>query len=108
MTTLPRTDPHTIRLFAVADRLLAHGIEATVEYPGALAIRLGPTTELWTGLCGWDYGTVNRLNPHTNCWEPDDFEDSATVDLPVDDRETTVDAITAAWAAWVAQHTEGA
>lgn len=99
LTTIQmRTDPRTRRLYAVADQLLARGIPATVEYPGALSVRLAPTVDVWTGLTGWDYGTVSRLD-RDNCWQPD--EDAvAEVDVPEDC--TDPEQIAAAWAAFAA------
>lgn len=89
---------HLNLLNAVADRLNAAGVSATVEYPGALAIHLDERADVWTGLTGWDYGTVNRPD-EDGIWQPD--EDAvAEVDLPED--ATDPDQIAAAWAAFAA------
>ena len=86
-------------LTAVADRLTEQGITATVEYPGAVVILLRPDMQVWTGLCGWDYGTASRLDAD-NTWQP---ADDVTAEVDLHEDETDPDRIAAAWAAFVAR-----
>jgi hypothetical protein len=51
----------------------SHGLTVTLQYPGAVEIQVSPTETIWTGLNGWDYGTVNRLDAD-GTWQPAEHE----------------------------------
>lgn len=72
--------------------LTDRGVNVTMEWPGALALRLDPSHDVWTGLCGWDYGTLNVLDPDGSCWQPLD----APADVEVPDG-STASQIADAW-----------
>lgn len=65
-----RQDATDADLVTVRDMLRERGIPATVEWPGALAIPLDSTHDVWTGQHGWEYGSLNRLDPDGTCWHP--------------------------------------
>ena len=77
---IPATaDPTPDDVATVAALLQQRGHAATVEWPGALVLPLGPGQDVWTGLHGWEYGTRNRLDPDGTCWQP--TEEPADVEL---------------------------
>jgi len=91
---------------AVIDRLATvHGIRATLEYPGYVAIRLDGTHDVWVA-DEWDWGTRNVLEDGTMV--PDEGDDAMSVNLiPGDligaDVATMAAEIADAWAACVTE-----
>lgn len=77
---------------AVIAELAKAGLEASLEYPGAVVIEFpGGGRCLWTGLTGWDFGSVNRLID--DIWEPAD----ESIEVELDQNETDPHKIAQAW-----------
>lgn len=81
----------------VIDLLAGHGITATYEYPGNVAITISDTEHVWTGFHGWEYGTLSELRDGT--LEPNEHETPEPDGL--DEHTTDPKTIADAWAAWV-------
>lgn len=80
--------------------LTARGIHASYEYPGAVVIRVvreGGDLAIWTGLTGWDYGTVSVLVDDE--WEPTD--EVVAEPRGVEEHDEDADRIARAWASWI-------
>lgn len=80
-----------------------HGLVVTWEYPGCAAIRLrdpadGTAYDVWTGLNGWEYGTVNVLD-EDNTWQP---VESIVAEPVFPAGPTQAQRVADGWASWVA------
>lgn len=53
----------------VMSELSRRGVTATFEYPGAVVLEVSPTENVWIGVTGWDFGTVNCLDAD-GVWQP--------------------------------------
>ncbi len=85
MAKLPELDPARI-----LGEMVIIGLRVTWEYPGLAFIRISDTLTVSTGLNGWDYGTISRL------------EDDVATPAGLTTRTTDPATIANAWAQWVA------
>jgi hypothetical protein len=85
----------------VRDALVRSGITCSIEYPGALAITVTETYQVWTGLTGWDYGTGYVLDGDET-WQPDERFAMGEPVVALNEDETDPEVIAGEWAGWVA------
>ncbi len=93
MAKLPELDPARI-----LGEMVIIGLRVTWEYPGLAFIRISDTLTVSTGLNGWDYGTISRLED--DAWQP--VEDDVATPAGLTTRTTDPATIANAWAQWVA------
>jgi hypothetical protein len=107
---IPSPDPALAFHLSVVDRLEQLGHQARLEHPGAVSIRIDDSEQVWTGLHGWEYGSVNRYDAENDLWEPVEGPGESIDALRLDDADPDLlddSAVAEAWHLAILKRREG-